>query len=783
MLGDVASGLSQPLGDIVYLYGTLRASERVTNIDIRQFANRGIPVYEELAKVMGVAESEINGLVSAGKVGFPQIEQMFKNMTSEGGKFANLMEKQSKSISGQISNLGDSLDMMFNEIGKKSQGVISGGISVVSSLVENYEKVGKVLMGLVATYGAYRTALMLTTIATNGWTIASRVQYTSLLLVERAQKLLNATMLSNPYVAITTAVVALGATMWALADNTSNAEKANKRFAEAQEEAKNKAEEHKNKVESLLSVSRNDALATGERESALRELSSFYPHIFKQYDVETLKLADIAKIKREIAEIDNERAQKDDIDAQTANINKLNKLKADLEEARRATYTGPYGDIARQQIINQLQKEIDIQEKIVAKYKDKIARNKDGNNLTASNLAKLSEADIKSNIDAIARLLAKRSDMIKAGKDVAGWKGQLNGNSIIKGIYSESELAGIQAQLQSYLDKKKKTFKTYTELSNTAKNDVIKAEKELAEFKKLTSAQLKEFYNTTGEDPVAHLKKLQENVDDAKKRAKEYSEETSSKSVSKQVTDTRANAQKIREAQFEATQIEIDAMNESVQKKILQEKLNLDKRIEAIKRAREEAKKTAKENGIIFDETPYNEEIKNATNRFEVLSQKAVKEDKEAILKEFRDYQEKKLAIEKEYSEKIKKLEEYRKGEADKDLYDRAIAEAKKMRDEELSRLSMEQIQATKLWADAFGDLELASTSTLNRMIAKLKEWLRLNPKASIQDIKNAQEALNKAQDIVNDRKPFDAIRDGLTEYTNAIKVTTLTPHTLNSKA
>ena len=117
-LGNVAAGLSQPLGDIVYLYGTLRASGRVTNIDIRQFANRGIPIYEELAKVLGKSVSEINSLVSAGKVGFPDIEQAFQNMTNKGGKFYNLMQAQSESLTGQISNLQDNIDMMFNERGR-----------------------------------------------------------------------------------------------------------------------------------------------------------------------------------------------------------------------------------------------------------------------------------------------------------------------------------------------------------------------------------------------------------------------------------------------------------------------------------------------------------------------------------------------------------------------------------------------------------------------------------------------------------------------------------------
>lgn len=204
-LGNVAAGLSQPLGDIVYLYGTLRASGRVTNIDIRQFANRGIPIYEELAKVLGKSVSEINSLVSAGKVGFPEIEQAFANMTNKGGKFYNLMQAQSESLTGQISNLQDNIDMMFNELGKASEGVLSSGVKAVAYLVENYEKIGKVIAGLIVTYGVYRTAVITNIALTKGWTAATQadtiargLNALSIKSLTAATNRLTAAMLANP---------------------------------------------------------------------------------------------------------------------------------------------------------------------------------------------------------------------------------------------------------------------------------------------------------------------------------------------------------------------------------------------------------------------------------------------------------------------------------------------------------------------------------------------------------------------------------------------------------
>lgn len=160
MLGNVASGVSVPLGDLIYLYGTLRSQGRAYTVDIRQFAGRGIPIYEELAKVLNVNVGEVNGLVEAGKVGFPQVERAFQNMTNQGGMFFNLMQEQSKSVTGQISNLRDKIDMMFNELGQSNDEFINMGIDGVSLLVEHYKEVGTTLGVLVTMYGIHKTALI-----------------------------------------------------------------------------------------------------------------------------------------------------------------------------------------------------------------------------------------------------------------------------------------------------------------------------------------------------------------------------------------------------------------------------------------------------------------------------------------------------------------------------------------------------------------------------------------------------------------------------------------------
>lgn len=159
-LGDIAAGLSIPIGDLVRLYGTTMVQGRVYTVDLNQFLGRGIPLGEELANVLGVTESQVRRLVEEGKVGFPEVEQAIINLTNEGSRFGGLMEAQSQTIAGQISNIEDTIEQMFNQIGQASEGVIGTSLDIITALVENWETVGKVLLTVIATYGTYKAAVL-----------------------------------------------------------------------------------------------------------------------------------------------------------------------------------------------------------------------------------------------------------------------------------------------------------------------------------------------------------------------------------------------------------------------------------------------------------------------------------------------------------------------------------------------------------------------------------------------------------------------------------------------
>jgi predicted nucleic acid-binding Zn-ribbon protein len=159
-LGDIASGLNIPLGELVYLYGTTVSQGRMFTMDLRQFMGRGVPLAEELGKILHQNTTEVQESVSKGKVTSDIFKEAIANMTQAGGRFGGLMEQQSKTFEGQWSNIGDSIQQMFNEIGKKSEGVFSSGLSIISAMVENWQEVIKVIGVATVAVGSYRASLM-----------------------------------------------------------------------------------------------------------------------------------------------------------------------------------------------------------------------------------------------------------------------------------------------------------------------------------------------------------------------------------------------------------------------------------------------------------------------------------------------------------------------------------------------------------------------------------------------------------------------------------------------
>ena len=300
-LGDIAAGLGLQIGDMAWLYGTTLTQGRMYSEDLNQFTGRGIPMIAELAKQFGVAESEVKQLVTEGKVGFPQVEQAIKDLTDEGGKFGGLMEAQSHTIVGQISNIKDNIDMAFNELGQQSEGVINAVLAGVSSAVENWKQIGKVILETIVIYGTYKAAVM--TIAAvhavqatgiTALTTAEKIHYGWLVMCEKAQRLLNATMLANPYVLLVTAVGALGVSMYNLYTSLDDTDKKARKLQAEIDGLKESTNKNNKTIQEYLPIAKNAKESTEKRKEAIDKLKQAYPEYFKSLTIETSRNYDVA---------------------------------------------------------------------------------------------------------------------------------------------------------------------------------------------------------------------------------------------------------------------------------------------------------------------------------------------------------------------------------------------------------------------------------------------------------------------------------------------------------
>ena len=325
-LGDVAAGMGLNLKDLVMLYGTTIAKGKMDTMDLYQFLNRGIPIADEIAKVMGLdvtnAIKEVQKQIKAGKVTSDVFIQAMQSMTAEGSKFGGLMEAQSKTITGQISNIKDAIEQMFNELGKSQEGVINTGLGVVSTLVENWETVGKVLMTVVAAYGAYKAAvisMIAISKAQVAWESAKAFLSLakSITTAKDAMALFNLVSSSN-VLGLVLGAVAAGVTMFNLFGNSAeDAATKTSKFTESANEASSK-------VESLISILKTAKEGSKVYKDTIKELSNIYDNYGIAIDKIKEDESNLVDVKQQ--EIDKSKELVEQIKLEATERNRANAI-------------------------------------------------------------------------------------------------------------------------------------------------------------------------------------------------------------------------------------------------------------------------------------------------------------------------------------------------------------------------------------------------------------------------------------------------------------------------
>lgn len=366
-LGDVAAGMGLNLKDLVMLYGTTIAKGKMDTMDLYQFLNRGIPIADEIAKVMGLdvtnAIKEVQKQIKAGKVTSDVFIQAMQSMTAEGSKFGGLMEAQSKTITGQISNIKDAIEQMFNELGKSQEGVINTGLGVVSTLVENWETVGKAVMVAATAYGSYKAVLMTvnalqvlntkvlrlavvekraSAAAGIAMSNADAIAAAKTKLLTVAQKGLTVALketakatLLNPYVLLAAAITSVVVAIYSYVNRISSAEAAENALAKSLDNTNQKLDERNQKLQDLIRIIQSTDSTDLQKQLAFDELSKIAPSITETYDsVEKLAKADLSQINQQLNELSDEKRE-ESLKSQVEELKKLYKAIKDYNDSPR----------------------------------------------------------------------------------------------------------------------------------------------------------------------------------------------------------------------------------------------------------------------------------------------------------------------------------------------------------------------------------------------------------------------------------------------------------------
>ncbi|MBQ4331372.1 MAG: tape measure protein [Spirochaetaceae bacterium] len=297
-IGDISAATGSSISDIADIYGKAKVQGRLFAEDINQFQGRGIPVLQSLAKVLGVAESEVRDLVSEGKVGFPELEQAFNLMTDEGGRFNGMMEKLSTSTLGKFNSMVDNAQLTLASFGDILLPIANDAMDAISGILEELQGLDDGSKRFIVTTGGVAAAIAAAIPIVKGLSAAMAV------------------MAANPVIL---GITAAGAAVALIAGAASKA-------AHAYEDYNSELAKTKSASDSLLSSYANGNTAKQLDETTTRDLIALYPELRGEVSAYSTTVEEAAKA---VEELNKQKV----LDSATAQIAKLQKLEDKLEDA------------------------------------------------------------------------------------------------------------------------------------------------------------------------------------------------------------------------------------------------------------------------------------------------------------------------------------------------------------------------------------------------------------------------------------------------------------------
>lgn len=623
-------------------------------------------------------------------------------------------EAIAKTIEGQMSNLEDTITTALAEIGLANQGLISGSISAVDTIVKNYDIIGKSVLALIEIYGVYRAGLLINTIVEQGSVKSIWAKITATKAATVAQAAYNKVLAMNPYVVVGMAVVSLGVAVYTLADHTTYAEKTARTAAESMEQMKNASESLKNKISELLNVIRDETSTQYQKADAYLKLQRILPEVFKNMDIEKIKLMDQLSLLKQINKAADRReivGAKTSVVLAQKEVDKINALIA--ADSKRGTYSGQY-EIQ----LSDAKSKLEAAKKVVADI-EKIQteankqKEKDDKKVVIKNKEFWSnqKKEAETALDAIA---SSQKKLMDAGN--------------FKGIDA--------AVVKSYKDNIKKLKEAEKELK--VYDSSSKQENQAEKLRKQTDK-----YNVLLEKQALEQKR---NAEDLQMRVDEARIKAMDEGAAKTIAEMELNFEKEMQA--------IDRQKEDT----------LRKKIEDARATWETS--PDKKKGETFNASGITLSI-SENDVFDNLYKSGIA----SFEKNLKEYQNKQDNAWNEYYIKYGEYQEKRKAIMDK--YDKQIADAEEgsvekstfiaQRKEDLDSLDDELMKNSELWGRFFTDFSNRSSSSIRNIIEDIQELI---------DYMNGIEG-TKIPDLFKDNeKTVKAINDAMANPSSLNKFT-----------
>jgi len=627
-IGDISMGNQQRFDSLVLAFSQMSSTGKLMGQDLLQMINAGFNPLATISEKTGKSIAQLKDEMSAGAITSEMVAQAFADATAEGGKFHGMLEKQSKGLSGSISNLKGAIDDMFNDIGTKSQSTISSIIQGATDIVRNYEKVGNALAVLIAGYGSYKAAVIATNLAMKAAAFSENIRLVGMFrkelgLLKAAQQAFNLTAMKNPYIVAASAIIATTVAISKLV-------KSKREEKQAIIDSTKEMREEYTQTNMLVGKLKNANIQEEERKRILEQLRAVNPDIVRTINDESTAYERLNEQleeynKRQLAAIAvKQYSKKEDFEGA---VDELMKARDEMQRVE-ADMVGTWSDMYNRylgikntdipQSISELMESLETStvteaEKVEAVFaawramrerintsQGRYSGYKDGRQELQFLIGNLSDDDYRKTANKLNKLESVYRDKAEALKSKI--------QQIAASVYTTDENARqdfINAQMALYFPETPKTqqiveqptpIKNITQQIEEAKLAVEALEKEIDELR--SGRKTKDATGKDIGDFVAEISAREKALKEAREKLSTLTGQTEKQQAQDNYKTAQLQQQLKKEAKalqqlredlvMEGEQAEINAMEEGFAKKMAQRELNHKKELVELERQRKD---------------------------------------------------------------------------------------------------------------------------------------------------------------------------------------------------